>query len=132
MPIEIRLLAFAALLGLVQVVAAGAAANPQRGGLDWAMGPRDEPRPPPTGLAGRLDRASRNFLETFPFFAALVLAAAAIDRHNGLIVTGAHVYFWSRLAYVPAYAFAVPMLRSILWGASLIGIVLVFAGLFVR
>ena len=131
MPIEIRLLAFAALLGVIQVVAAGAAANPQRG-FGWALGPRDDPRPPPTGMAGRLDRASRNFLETFPFFAALVLAAAAIDRHNGMIVTGAHVYFWSRLVYLPAYALAVPFLRSVVWGASLIGILLVFAGLFAK
>lgn len=130
MPVEIRLLAFAVLLGLVQVIAAGAAANPQRG-FGWALGPRDDPRPPSTGLAGRLDRASRNFLETFPFFAALVLAAAASDRHNGLIVTGAHLYFWSRLAYLPAYAAGVPILRSVVWGASLIGILLVFAGLFV-
>lgn len=128
MPIEVRLLAWAALLGLIQIIAAGAAANPQRG-FDWALGPRDEPRPPPTGLAGRLERASRNFLETFPLFAAVVLAAAAIDRHNGLIVTGAHLYFWSRLVYLPAYALAVPYLRSIAWGTSLIGILLVFAGL---
>jgi uncharacterized MAPEG superfamily protein len=80
-------------------------------------------------MAGRLERASRNFLETFPLFAALVLAAAAIDRHNGLIVTGAHLYFWSRLVYLPAYALAVPFLRSIAWGTSLIGLLLVFAGL---
>lgn len=129
MPIEIRLLAWAVLLGLVQVVAAGAAANPQRG-FGWGIGPRDEPRPPPTGLAGRLDRVSRNFLETFPFFAALVLAAAAVDRHNGLTVAGAHLYVWSRALYLPAYAAGVPVLRSLIWGASLTGILLVFAGLF--
>lgn len=129
MPIEIRLLAFAALLGLVQVIAAGAAANPQRG-FAWAIGPRDDPRPPPTGLAGRLDRVSRNFLETFPFFAALVLAAAALDRHNGLTAAGAHLYVWSRVLYLPVYAAGVPTVRSLIWGASLIGILLVGAGLF--
>lgn len=131
MPIEIRLLAFAALLGMVQVIAAGAAANPQRG-FGWALGPRDDPRPPPTGLAGRLDRVSKNFLETFPFFAALVLAAAAVDRHNGMIVAGAHLYFWSRLVYLPVYAAGVPTVRSVVWGGSLIGILLVLGGLFVR
>ena len=131
MPIEIRLLAFAVVLGLVQVLAAGIAANPQRG-LAWAAGPRDEPRPPAAGLAGRLDRASKNFLETFPLFAALVLAAAAIDRHNGLVVAGAHVYFWSRIVYLPIYAFGIPMVRSVIWGVSLVGMALVFAGLFVR
>ena len=32
--------------------------------------------PPLGGTAGRLDRALRNFLETFPLFAAAVLIAA--------------------------------------------------------
>ena len=52
-------------------------------GLRWNAGPRDEPMPPLTGVAGRLSRALRNFLETFPFFAAAVLIAHAVNVHNG-------------------------------------------------
>lgn len=131
MPIEIRLLAAAVVLGLIHVLAAALSANPQRG-LTWAAGPRDDPRPPPAGMAGRLDRASKNFLETFPFFAASVLAAAAIERHNGMVVLGAHLYFWSRVVYLPLYAAGVPMVRSVVWGSSMLGIVLVLVGLFTR
>ena len=129
MPIEVRLLAFSVLLGIVQVFAAAMAANRQRG-LAWAAGSRDTPRPPPTGVAGRLDRASKNFLETFPFFAAAVLAAVATDRHDGWIVTGAHLYFWGRLAYLPLYAAGVPWIRSVAFGTGIIGIVCVVIGLF--
>jgi uncharacterized MAPEG superfamily protein len=133
MPIEIRLLAFSVLLGLVHVIAAAMAAMPQRpGGLAWAAGSRDAPPPPVVGLAARLERASKNFLETFPFFAAAVLAAAAMDRHNSWVVYGAHCYFWGRLAYLPLYATGTPWVRSLAWGAAVIGIVLVVIGLFVR
>lgn len=133
MPIEIRLLAFSILLGIVQVFAAAMAATRQRpGGLAWAAGSRDTPQPPVTGVAARLDRASKNFLETFPFFAAAVVAAAALERHNGWVVTGAHCYFWGRLAYLPLYAAGVPWVRSIAFGTGIIGIVLVVIGLFAR
>lgn len=133
MPVEIRLLAFAILLGLVHVLVAAAAATRQRAsGLAWAAGSRDQPMPQPTGVAARLDRASKNFLETFPFFAAAVVAAAALDRHNTWIVAGAHCYFWGRLVYLPLYAAGTPWVRSLAWGAAVVGIVLVTIGLFVR
>ena len=46
----------------------------QRGYL-WTAGSRDEAVPPLTGIAGRLERALRNFVKTFPLFAAAVLIA---------------------------------------------------------
>ncbi|WP_156795501.1 hypothetical protein [Bradyrhizobium icense] len=36
-----------------------------------------------TGLAGRLDFALRNFIETFPLFAAAVLIALNLLRMSG-------------------------------------------------
>lgn len=133
MPVEIRLLAYTIVLGLVQVIAAAMAAMRQRSnGLVWAAGSRDQPMPPPTGVAARLDRTSKNFLETFPFFAAAVVAAAALERHNSLVVSGAHCYFWARLAFLPLYAAGVPWVRSVVWGVSVVGILLVVAGVFVR
>jgi len=40
--------------------------------------------PPLRGVAGRLDRALRNLVETFPLVAAVVLAVHVSDTHNAL------------------------------------------------
>ena len=87
------MLALAVVLGLVQIVAASHSASLQRG-YRWTASPRDEPTPPLRGVAGRLDRALRNFLETFPLFAAVVLAAHVSETHNALTEWGARLYLW--------------------------------------
>jgi uncharacterized MAPEG superfamily protein len=132
MPVEIRLLAFSVLLGAVHIVAASAAGLQQRGGLGWAAGSRDGPTPPVTGVAARLERASKNFFETFPLFAAVVLAAAVIDRHNTGVVYGAYLYFFGRLLYLPAYMVTIPYLRTLVWGVAMVGIAFAYVGLFTK
>ena len=67
----------------------------------------------------------RNFLETFPIFAVAVLIAAALNRHTAMTVLGAQLYFWARVAFVPVYALGVPVVRTLVWAVSLVGIVLV-------
>lgn len=129
MTTELKLLAFSIVLGIVHLIASAALANGVERGLSWAVGSRDEPKPPLTGLTGRLDRAFRNFLETFPLFAAAILTAHLADRHNALTVWGAQLYFWARLVYLPVYATGVYFARSVIWGVALIGILLVLAGL---
>ncbi|NMW25670.1 hypothetical protein HFP05_15275, partial [Rhodanobacter denitrificans] len=76
------------------------------------------------------DRARANFLETFPLFVAVVLAAHLLQRHGDMTVLGAQLYFWARLAYVPVYAAGIPYLRTLIWAASIVGIALVLAALF--
>ncbi|HEX8417383.1 MAG TPA: MAPEG family protein [Methylobacterium sp.] len=132
MPIEVRLLAWACLLGLIHIVAASASGLQQRGGLAWAAGNREGQTPTVTGAAARLEKASKNFFETFPIFAALVLACAATGRHNTAVVLGAHLYFWSRVVYLPVFAFGVPQVRSIVWVVSIVGILFVMWGLFIK
>jgi uncharacterized MAPEG superfamily protein len=53
------------VLGLVQIVLSAQAKNRQMG-FPWAAVPRDEPRAPLTGIAGRLERALWNFLRSLP------------------------------------------------------------------
>jgi len=122
------MLALSVALGLIQIVTASHAASMQRG-YRWAAGPRDEIPPPLTGIAGRLDRAIRNFLETFPFFAAAVLVAQIVVRHNWMTVWGVQLYFWARALYVALYAFGVPLIRSLAWNAATIGIALILLAL---
>jgi len=128
MTIELKMLALSVALGLIQIVTASHAASMQRG-YRWAAGPRDEIPPPLTGIAGRLDRAVRNFLETFPFFAAAVLVAQIVGRHDWMTVWGVQLYFWARALYVALYAFGVPLIRSLAWNAATIGIALILFGL---
>ncbi len=123
------MLTFSVLLGIVQIVAASHSASLQRG-YRWSSSPRDGEVPPLRGAAERLDRALRNFVETFPLFAAAVLSAHVLDVHNVLTEWGARLYFWARVAYVPLYAAGVPLIRSLVWNAATIGIVLLVAALF--
>jgi uncharacterized MAPEG superfamily protein len=57
------------------------------------------------------------------------LIAHVANRHNALTVAGAHLYFWSRVVYLPVYAAGTPYIRSGIWFVSVIGIFTIFAGL---
>ena len=129
MTVELKMLILSVVLGIVQIVAASHTASLQRG-YRWTASPRDEKMPPLRGVAGRLDRALRNFLETFPLFAAVVLAAHVSDTHNALTGLGAQLYFWARLVYVLLYAAGVPVIRSLVWNVATLGILLLVAALF--
>lgn len=105
--LEVLGLAVAAALGLVHIVLASHATSLRRG-YRWAAGPRDDVLPPLSGVAGRLARASSNFLETFPFFAAAVLAVLATNSQSS----------WSRsgvllLPYGARYLLSAICVRSV-------------------
>jgi uncharacterized MAPEG superfamily protein len=124
MTTELRFLVASVILGLMHLAAASHLISFQYG-YRWTASSREEPVPPLRGLANRVDQATTNFLETFPFFAALVLAAHVTGRHSLLTLWGAHLYFWARLGYVPAAVAGYGLVRSILfWNTALTGIVL--------
>lgn len=129
MPIEIQVLAWSILLGLAQLFLADALMTRQRG-LKWNVGARDGEPPALRGAAARTDRAFRNFLETFPFFAAAALAVVATGSNDAGTAFAAQIYFWARLVYVPLYAAGVPYLRSIVWAVALYGILRLVWALF--
>ena len=128
MSVELRMLTLSVVLGIVQIIAASHAASLQRG-YRWTASPRDEKVESLRGVAGRLDRALRNFVETFALFAAVVLVAHATGTHNALTEWGARLYFWGRVVYVLLYAAGVPLIRSLAWNVATIGIVMVVAAL---
>lgn len=117
------------LLGLLHVLLAGVLATRVRGG-GWNVGNRDGEAPPLDRYAGRADRASRNFLETFPFFAAALVCAIAIHRDGHTAVLGAHLYFWARVLYLPIYLVGIPGLRSLVWMVGTVGLLMVVSVLF--
>jgi uncharacterized MAPEG superfamily protein len=81
--VELRMLIFSVVLGIVQIVGAYHAAS-LRCSYRWTSSPRDEQAEPLRGAAGRLDRGLRNFSETFPLFVAVVLVAQLTGTHDAL------------------------------------------------
>jgi uncharacterized MAPEG superfamily protein len=121
---ELRFLAASVILGLLHLITASRLISLQRG-YRWTASDRDEPLPPLRGLANRVDQATTNFLETFPFFAALVLAAHLTNSHNALTVWGANLYFWGRVGYLITAAAGYGLVRSmVFWNTALAGIAL--------
>jgi uncharacterized MAPEG superfamily protein len=128
--VELKLLGAAIVVGLVQLLWAAAAARAHQGDLKWAAGPRDTPMPL-GGVAARLDRAFWNFAETFPFFAAAVLACAVAGKlGTPLTIWGCGLYVGARALYAPLYASGVPTIRTLVWLAAMAGLIMVLAALF--
>jgi len=71
MPVELKVLAYAALLQVAQIIVMAVPVNLQLGPR-YTAGPRDEERRP-QGIAGRLKRAVDNHFEGLILFAIAVL-----------------------------------------------------------
>ena len=123
MTFEMATLAGACGLGLVHIVAASHSASLQRG-YRWSASARDEPQPPLTGIAGRLQRASANYGETFPFFVAAILMADLAGAHDWRTVWGSALYLGARVIYLPLYAGGIFLIRSLVWNVAIVGIAL--------
>lgn len=129
MAIELKMLAAAIVVGLVQLAWAALAARRQQD-LKWAAGPRDKPMPI-EGVAARLDRAFRNYMETFAFFAAAILILTVTNRlGTTLTIWGSGLYVVARALYVPIYAAGIPRIRTLVWFVAMVGLVMVLIPLF--
>lgn len=129
MTIELKVLGWSILLGLAYVFIAASLGTQQRG-LKWNAGNRDGELKPLTGAAARAHRASLNFLETFGFFAAAVLAVVLAKQNTAQTALGAELYFWARVIYLPVYIVGIPYLRTLVWFVSVVGLFMVIGGLF--
>lgn len=125
--IEIQMLCWSAVLGLIQLVIATALSVKDQG-VPYSLGPRDMPGPAVTMLTGRFKRAFQNFRETFVYFAVAVLVVTILNKTNSTTALGAEIFFWARLIYVPIYAAGVAFVRTVAWTASVVGIVMVLVG----
>lgn len=127
---ELQVLAAATFWGFVQLVAAAQAANVQYG-LKWAASPRDEEMPPLKPIPGRINRNFRNYMETFPFFAAAVVIAEFATVHSALTHWGAIAYIAGRIAYTALYIAGIPLIRSLFWNVATFGTLAILAAPFV-
>ena len=129
MSIELKMLAWSIVTGLAYVLVAASLATWQRG-LKWNASSRDGDEKPLTGFVARAERANRNFLETFPFFAAAVLAVVLAHRTSDHTALGVQIYFWARIAYWPVYVIGIPYLRTAVWIVAFWGFLQVLEALF--
>ncbi len=128
MSIESWSLFGAMVLGLGHVTAASFAFKAQVGNA-YTVGARDEELKP-KGVAARLDRAQRNFLETFAIFAAAVLMLEVLNRTgSGIGEIGAMLYLAGRAAFIPLYAFGVPWIRTFSWNLATLGLTMVIVAI---
>ena len=128
-PVEFQLLMAAVIIGLVQI---GWAATAGAGGerdFNWLSGPRDDPRPVGV-MAARLDRALKNFLETFPLFAVALISTYIAGKLGPLTLYGSALYVIARALYVPIYASGLAVVRTLVWAASAAGIVMILIAFF--
>lgn len=126
---EVQLLIAITIIGILHLVWATVAGSGGHRDTAWLLGPRDDPRPV-TGQAARLSRAYANFLETFPLFAVATIAVVLAGKQGQYSTFGAWLYVISRVAYTPFYALGLPVVRTIAWTASMVGIVLVIVAYF--
>ncbi len=117
---ELACLELSVLLWLAHVlVQAGAlnAALPR----SYLVSSRDIPIEMKGVLAGRAKRALDNYVENFTAFVALDLAFIALHGSAGMWPT---IWIVARIVYLPLYLFGVIYIRSLVWGISLLAIVM--------
>lgn len=128
MTTELTLLGWTLVLALVQIMLPAMLRNSETG-IAYNASARDESGPPVGVVTGRLRRAQANLFETLPVFAAAVLIAHLGDREGALTLWGAWLYLAARVVYVPLYALGVPYLRSLVWGVSMLGLLMILAAI---
>ena len=127
MPIELKVLGYAALLQIVQFIVMAIPVNMQLG-VAYTGGNRDEQKQA-TGMAGRLKRALDNHFEGLILFTIAVLVVVLGEASSALTERCAWAYLWARILYVPAYASGVYLVRSLIWTVGFVatGIMLIAA-----
>ena len=113
MPVELKVLGYAALLQFVQFIVMAIPVNLQLG-VAYTGGNRDEQRQA-TGMAGRLKRALDNHFEGLILFTIAVVVVVLGEASSPLTESCAWAYLWARILYVPAYASGIYLVRSLIW-----------------
>jgi uncharacterized MAPEG superfamily protein len=128
MPLELKLFGWSVALLQLHIVLQAASSSSELG-LPYAMSPRDEGRQPRSLYAGRTSRALRNLLETYPAFVGLALALVISGKTGGAGAIGAEIYLAARVLYLVVYAAGVSVVRTLLWAASIVGLIMMLVRL---
>ena len=96
-------------------------------GLGPLVGARDT-MAEPNVIVGRAKRMNQNMLEGLAMFTPLALIAMQTNTVGATL--GAAIFFWARVVYAPMYLFGVPWGRTLVWVASIAGLVMMIVKLF--
>jgi len=123
MTVELTMLFWAVVLTFAQLLVAVLLAIGQLG-LTELTGNR-EGLAPPSEMAGRAKRAHANMLESLILFAVLVFVVQVAGLNNEMTVLGTQIFVFARLVYAVVYIVGVPWLRTVIWGISVVGMVMI-------
>ncbi len=118
MPVELKVLGYAALLQFVQFILMAVPVNRQLG-VAYTGGNRDEQQQA-TGVPGRLKRALDNHFEGLILFTIAVLVVVLGKASGPVTENCAWVYLGARVLYVPAYASGIFLVRSLIWSVGFV------------
>ena len=124
MPVELKIAAWGAVLLFVYIFTATRWKTAQYG-RKWNVGARDEALPPPNPVTGRLIRAQANFEETFPIAIVALLGVVIAGRTSPTTALGGWIWLGARVVYLPLYGLGVPVVRTIAYVVSIVGLVMV-------
>ena len=130
MPVEIRILALGAVLLFIHIFVA-TRFKTQQYGRQWNVGARDETLPPANAMTGRTARAQANFQETFPIAIVALLGVVVAQRMSEWTALGGWVWLGARVVYLPLYMAGIPVVRTITYVVSIIGLGMVMKPLLV-
>jgi uncharacterized MAPEG superfamily protein len=124
MPVELKILTLGAVLLFVHIFTATRFKTAQYG-RKWNVGARDEELSPPSPIAGRVMRAQANFEETFPIAIVALLGVVLANRTSASTALGGWIWLGARIVYLPLYAAGIPVIRTIVFVISMVGLVMV-------
>ena len=124
MPVELKILALGAVLLFVHIFTATRFKTAQYG-RKWNVGARDEELSPPSPITGRVMRAQANFEETFPIAIVALLGVVLANRTSPSTALGGWIWLGARIVYLPLYAAGIPVIRTIVFVISMVGLVMV-------
>ena len=121
MPVELKILALGAVLLFVHIFTATRFKTAQYG-RKWNVSARDETLPEPSPVTGRTMRAQANFEETFPIAVVALLGVVLANRTSELTALGGWIWLCARIVYLPLYAAGIPLIRTVVFVISMIGL----------
>lgn len=120
MSIELWSIAALALILLI-VTALQGALVPAVQGLQWGLGSRDEPLEK-SAMQGRFARTVQNHAEAMLIYIPLMALVLVLERTSEWTAIAAWLVIGGRLAFVPLYLLGVFALRSLAYGAAMVGV----------
>jgi uncharacterized MAPEG superfamily protein len=128
MPVELKILALGAVLLFIHIFTATRFKTAQYG-RKWNVGARDETLSPPSPVTGRTMRAQANFQETFPIAIVALLGVVNANRTSEWTEIGGWIWLGARVIYLPLYAAGIPVIRTVVFTVSIVGLAMVLAPL---